>query len=410
VSARRIGVLTQYFEPEVGAAQLRYAAITRCLRDEGADVEVVTSTPNYPTGATFEAYRGRVFFRETVEGIPIRRAWSYPATGSGLRRVLNFVSFALMALWPLVRMRRVDLLLAETPPITVAFVGLVVSKLRRFRFGVYVSDLSAESLGDLDLGGAGRLQRGIGALERFIYRRADVLTTVTDGLVASLRDRYGVDADRIVLLPNGADTEVFRPLPPTPASEIDPAFEGVGDYVLYAGTHGYAHGLDVLLDAAAELAADGIWVLFVGDGSDRDRLVKEASARGLTNVIFAGSRPPETVARLYAGAIAGLSSVRDITVMAGARPAKVLACLACGRPIVYSGRGEGADLVRASGAGLVTEPGDGAAVARAVRQLRADPDGAAEMGAKGRAFVEQRFGWPALVRDWLEAVAGGSPR
>lgn len=406
----RVGVLTQYFEPEVGAAQLRYAAVTRCLRAEGIDVEVVTSMPNYPTGRTFEGYRGRLILTEVIDGITVRRAWSYPATGSGLRRVVNFVSFALTSVWPLMRMRRVDLLLVETPPITVALVGLVVSRLRRWRLGLYVSDLSAASLGDLELGGAGRLGRWIGALERFVYRRADVITTVTDGLVASLRDGYGIAADRIVLLPNGADTEMFRPLPPVSASEVDPVFEGVGDYVLYAGTHGYAHGLDVLLDAAELLATDGISVLFVGDGSDRDRLVEAARTRRLTNVVFAGSRPPEIVARLYAGAIAGLSSVRDVPVMHGARPAKVLACLACGRPIVYSGRGEGAELVRAAGAGIVTEPGDGVAVADAVRRLRSDPTGAAAMGAAGRSAVEAHFGWPALVRRWVGTVLGAADR
>src|SRR5438876_2212181 len=94
-------ILTQYFPPEIGATQVRLAALTKELERLGHDVEVVTGLPNYPTGHVFPGYQRKFHVREEQDGVSVQRVWLYPAVGAGFRRLANYLSFAATALLPL---------------------------------------------------------------------------------------------------------------------------------------------------------------------------------------------------------------------------------------------------------------------------------------------------------------------
>ena len=209
-------------------------------------------------------------------------------------------------------------------------------------------------------------------LERFIYRRASLITAVTDGIASTLISDKEVSRDKILFLPNGVDTDLFRPRPPDPS--VRERF-GIDDrqIVLYAGTMGYAHSTEAILDAAELLRERHVVFVLAGDGSERARVEHLAHARGLSNVMFLGVVPLSAVADLYSAALAGLATLRDLPLFEGARPAKVMPCLASGTPLVYSGSGEGARLVSEADAGIVVDPEDGAAIAGAVERLLDDP-------------------------------------
>jgi glycosyltransferase involved in cell wall biosynthesis len=399
----KVTVLTQYFEPEIGAAQLRYAAFVRGLAELGHEVTVLTAMPNHPTGRIFDGYRGKLYSTERTDWGTVHRAWVYAAVGSGPKRYLNFLSFVATSL-PMLRFARgTDVLVVESPPVTMGIVALIARRVLGCRLVTYVSDLSTNSIQDLDVPGSGVITRAVRSLESRLYRRSWKVTTVTDGLRRVLHEEFSLPEDRVVMLENGADTETFSPRP------VDPALLarfGVADspYLLYAGTHGYAHGLDVALEAAQLLQDDGIRLVFIGDGSDRERIEALAQEMRLRNVSFHGQQPPEVVTGLYAGAVAGLSTVRDIQVMRDARPAKLFACLSCARPLIYSGSGEGARLATESGGGVVTEPGDPKGIAEAARRLAANPAEADAMGASGRQWVLDNFSWRQLITRWADVV------
>ncbi len=399
----KVTILTQYFEPEIGAAQLRYSAIVRELHRLGHEVTVLTAMPNHPTGRIFDGYRGRLYSKERTEWGQVHRAWVYPAIGSGLKRYINFLSFAVTSLPMLRHARRSDVLVVETPPITAGVVGMFGARLSRADLVVYLADLSTNSVKDLEIPGARFIIKVMDSLERRLYRRAKYVTTVTDGLVRVLGEEYGLAPEKFLMLENGADSDTFKPVPVDAALLASFGVEE-GKYVLYAGTHGYAHGLDTALDAAPGLADLGLTILFVGEGSDKERIENLAVSRGLENVIFRGQVNPDVVAGLYAGALAGLSTVRDIQVMHDARPAKLFACLSCAKPLIYSGAGEGAALAKASGGAIVVAPGDVQGIVDAVIKLSREPARAREMAASGRAFIIDRFSWKSLVGKWADVV------
>src|SRR5437868_8187955 len=104
----RFLILTQYYAPETGAPPVRLAAIAKELVREGHEVEVVTAMPNYPVGRIFPQYRGALYRREERDGVRVHRVWVYAATGAGLRRALNFLSFAAFSILGLLRAQRPD--------------------------------------------------------------------------------------------------------------------------------------------------------------------------------------------------------------------------------------------------------------------------------------------------------------
>ena len=240
-------------------------------------------------------------------------------------------------------------------------------------------------------------------LERWSYQRATFISTVTEGIQKALVERKNVPHHKVLFLPNGVDTNLFRPRPPD--SQLARQLDLEGKRVaLYAGTHGHAHGLGVALHAVKLLENAGIVFVFIGGGSEKPKLQEMAAEMSLGNVYFLDPAPPEYVARLYSLATIALSTLRKSSVAEETRPAKVLPAMASGKPVVYSGSGEGARLVEDTRAGLVVPPEDPKALADAILTLVHNPALADELGRNGRKYVEEKLTWSALVKDWLRQL------
>jgi glycosyltransferase involved in cell wall biosynthesis len=282
------------------------------------------------------------------------------------------------------------------------FLGLTAylfCRLTGARYIVNVSDLWLEVARDMGFVRSRRIFAAMEHLEMFIYRHAARVNAVTETIRARLVERKCVPPQKVLWLPNGVNLERFRLLAPDQQWRESLGLNGQTVFV-YAGGHQPSHGLDVLLDAAALL--DGSFaVLLVGDGTEKVRLVRAARARGLTNVRFVDAQPIDQVPRLLSLARAALVTVRGEEALDSTRPAKLFAAMACGKPIVYCGRGEGAAMVRDAKCGLVVPPGDASALAAALRRLAADPRLAEALGRNGRRLVERTFDWRAIVPQWL---------
>lgn len=399
----RIQILSQYYAPEIGAPQVRLKAMADELVRRGHDVDVVTALPSYPVARIFPAYRRRFLHTERRDGATVRRVWIHAATGSGAGRLANFASFAALALIPMARTRRPDVVLVESPPLFVALPALVDNLVRRRPFALLVADLWPDTAIEMGMVPNRHARRLLYALERWAYRRSAFVAPVTEGQVETLRDRKGVPADKICLVRNGVDVELFRPGEPSAETRrlLSPGGERV---VMFAGTLGYAQALDVIVDAAplVRAAHPDVRVVFVGSGSERARIETRVADEGIAGVTFLDPRPLAEIAELYRGVAAGLTSLRDSPVFEGARPSKIFPMMAAGLPVVYSGRGEGARLVREAGAGVCAEPEDPRALAAALIEVLDDPVRAREMGAAGRRLVEAEFSWGRIVGDFLE--------
>ena len=395
--------VTQHHPPERGAAQVRLGAVTRHLADAGHRVEVVTALPNYPMGRIFPGWARRPVQVADEGGIRTIRVWVWASMGSGWRRMANYLSFGLMSVVGLAMASPADWTVVEYPTLFGALPAVVWSRLRGRAVAVNVADLWVDAIAEIGALRDGRAMRVLRAVEGWMLRQADVVTAVTEGVGIALIAK-GVAPDRLLSLPNGADTEMFQPGPADPdlARRYDLA---PGEHVvLYAGTHGYVHGLEVVLDAADRLRDRPIRFLLVGGGSEKPALIAAAAARRLDNVRFHDPVAPEEIAALLRLSVAGLASVRGAELYRSVRSAKALPVMASGRPVIYCGDDEGSAEVAAIGAGLVVAPGDGPALAAAVVRLIDHPDEAARMGEAGRCWVVGHASWPALVSRWVHQL------
>lgn len=396
-----------YFPPEVGAPQVRLLALARQLQKRGHEVDVVSAMPNYPMGAIFDGYRGRWLLREVVEGVPVTRTAIYPATGRNLfKRLLSYLSFTASALYGSLANPAPDYIVVESPPLFLGLTAVMVGLLRRRPYVLNVSDLWPASAREMGLIVNPVVLSAAGALERFLYRHARWVSVQTDGIRDAVAATVGVE--RTLPLPNGVDTDLFRP-------DVAPCGLNTGEIgFVYAGTHGYAQGLDVLLDAA-DLLADqpDIVILLVGDGPEKARLVEAARSRGLGNVRFLDSRPVREMPAVFTGCRASIVPLRNLPIFRGARPSKLLPSLSCATPVIFAGEGEAAELIGHNRAGLIVPPEDGRALAGAIRTLAADAGLASEMGKNGRRLALASFSWDAIVGRWLDALTSeqrGQPR
>jgi colanic acid biosynthesis glycosyl transferase WcaI len=397
----RFLILTQYFPPEVGAAQVRLFSIAKDLRRRGHEVTVVTALPNYPTGIIPAQYRNRWRVEEEIEGIPVTRMWLYPATGRNIgKRLLSYWSFTISAVFGCLSGPRPDVLLVESPPLFLGLSGLLGARLRGARAILNVSDLWPASARELGIITNPTLLWLSSRLEGFLYSAYDWVSAVTPGI----RDAVlAVNPDaHLLFLPNGVDTDFFHRVA---IDSVEQGFEPGKSVFVYAGTHGYVSAIDVILEAAGLLRDEPtISFVLVGDGSDKPRLEAMAREKQLGNVRFLPSRPVGEMPALFSASRASLVPLRSGEFFRRTLPAKMFPSLACATPVIHCGDGDAAALIKETGCGLVVKPDSPTELAEAVRTLAGDPGLARSLGDRGRQLVEERFGWRSSLDSWLETL------
>lgn len=393
--------ITQYFPPETGATQLRLSSVVRELSKLGHQVEVVTAMPNYPHGKIFPGYRGRLYQKENWSGITVHRVWAYPSVGAGVKRLLNYLSFTLTCFLGILRSKKADCVFVESPPLFLSIPGYLVSRFWKARFIFNVADLWPDSVQDMGLIKEGPVLRAVRGFESWSYRRATYINAVTEHMTCTLLQNKGVPPAKLLFFPNGIDADHFQPLPPDSRLLEKLGLQGK-KVVLYAGNHGFLAGLENALYAARFLEAEpNIHFLFVGGGSEKEALLALADEWQLKNVTFLDSVPVEEMPRYFSIAYCCLVMARNRTVCNGGRPAKTFAIMASGKPLIMSSAGEAVGLVTEAESGIVVPPESPEALANAIRRIVGDPALAARLGANGRKYVEQKFRWSTIVRDWL---------
>jgi colanic acid biosynthesis glycosyl transferase WcaI len=406
----RLLILTQYFPPEIGAPQTRFQAMVAELKQMGHEVEVVTAMPNYPRGYIFPEYRRRLYCREVRDGIVVHRVWIYAAMGGGLRRVLSYGSFVITSVLGLLRAGKPDYVFVESPPLPLTLPAYAFARIWGVPVIMNVADLwpgAAVEMGLLKDGVFADLMR---QFERWSYRHATYVNAMTEGIQKYLLEEKGLAPEKVMFLPNGVDTMHYCPRPADIDLKRQLGLEGK-KIILYQGTHGYAHGLDVVL-RAAQLLDDQpeLHFLLIGDGSERVRLEKLQQSIELRNVTFHDAVSVEELPPYFSIAECGLVSLRDLPILYSARPAKMFPILASGKPIIFVGKGEGARLAEQAQAAIVVPPGKPEALADAVRQLMANPGMAEELGSNGRRFVEANLQWSKLILDWTAQLSRSQRR
>jgi colanic acid biosynthesis glycosyl transferase WcaI len=396
----RLTLINQFYAPDISPTAQLAASLAEHRAARGDHVTIVTGKAGYledvaPTGVV-----------RTGPELRIRRVWT-PDLGksSRARRLLGYVTFFVGAAPRLVALPRQDVIVAMTTPPFVALTAVLHRLLhRRTRLVLWSMDCypdAAERFGELAAdGGAARALR---RLNRWLFRHVDVVVALDGAMAELLRVQYARDTrPRVVVLPNWERLEQF------PATPLEP-WDGYRDLpvegrtvVLYLGNTGVGHGFGTVLDAAAHLAEEALFV-FVGGGARWAELEREVAASQLENVVLRGYVPKEDTPGVLAGADLALITLddRSLGVMS---PSKLHANLAAGLPVVYVGP-EGSNVdeaIQRHGVGRSLRHGDVEGLVRAVRELAAD-DG---VRARARRAFEEHYS-DAAALPAFDAVLEG---
>lgn len=367
--------LTDNFPPEVNAPASRTFEHCREWVRAGNQVTVITCAPNFPKGKVFDGYRNRLWQDEDMAGIRVIRVWSYITANEGfVKRILDYQSFMVSATLAALFIRGVDVVIGTSPQFFTVCAAYVVSRLKWIPFVFELRDVWPESIKAV---GAMKESAAIRALERlelFLYRKAARIVSVTHSFKRTLISR-GVDGEKIDVVTNGVDMSRFKPMPKD--AELLRELGLAGKFVAgYVGTHGLAHHLETLLDAAAMLRArpdDARYhFIFLGDGARKQALKDEAARRGLDNVTFIDSVPKEQVARYWSLLDVSVIHLRKTGLFTTVIPSKLFECMGMGLPVLHGVAGESADIVRDEGVGIVFEPENSAALVQHLRLLQQD--------------------------------------
>jgi colanic acid biosynthesis glycosyl transferase WcaI len=400
--------LTQYYPPEVGGAQVLMASLAAEIKCRGHDVRVVTALPNYPTGRIFDGFRGRLFVREVRDGIPVFRSWVYAAQSARMiPRLFNYLSFCISSLLAFFWMGKPDIVFVDSPPIFLALTALLLARLKGARWVMNISDLWPDAIADSGLVDSAALLQVARRLESFLYRHADFVGTVTEGIGRILVEHKAVPEDKLLFLPIGVDTEMFQPRSADHA--LLETHKLVGKTVfIYAGTLGHAQGLPLLIEAADVLRArKDIALVFIGDGPVKNELRSLQAQHGLSSIVFAEPVPLSDMPRWWSVARGALVPLKDQQIHLSARPSKSLPPLASGVPVIYSGRGEMAHILSEAQAGLVVPPEQSEALAASILRLTDDSALAQKLGQNGRRLCELEYSWGHIVQRWLSDLTRG---
>lgn len=342
---------------------------------------------------------------EKLDGMAVHRSWTYITPNKGiLKKTIGHGTFWLSAIsLSGRRMSPPDVCIGTSPTFFAAMAALRKARSSKVPFIMEVRDLWPACFVELGVLQNRFLIRVLEKWEMALYRRATQIVTVTESFRDNLAAR-GVPAQKLSSIPNAADVEYWKPM--QASTQLVSKLRVEGKFVvLYIGAHGISQALVRVLEAARRLKNESkIQFIFVGDGAEKDQLIKQAKTDGLTNVEFHDSVDKLQVREFYSVADVCIVPLRNIPLFKTFIPSKMFEMLAMERPIVASVSGEAADILRRSGGALIVEPEDSRGIASAILRLFQDEVLGCEMGKCGRRFVIDHYSRKAMADRYLDVI------
>jgi colanic acid biosynthesis glycosyl transferase WcaI len=410
----KILYVSQYFPPEMGAPAARAAELSRHWAATGHDVTVLTGFPNHPTGVIPPEYRDkfrRLVAHEQTNGVNVVRTWLLPFPNrKAHERMLNYSSFCISAASTGLFLPRPDVVIATSPQLLVGLSGWWLARWKRAPFVFEVRDLWPESLAAVGMGeNDSLLHRSLAKIAGFLYRHADRIVVVTPAFEEHLVEHWNVPREKISVIENGVETQLFAPEPfgGGTGSNLRRELDAEEKFVVsYIGTMGMAHGLETIIAAAVQLRATNPDVVFlmVGEGAAKERIATLARERGLNNLRFVDQQPREKIPAYIAASDVCLVLLKKTDLFKTVIPTKMLEFMSCARPVILGVDGQARAILEEARAGLAIEPENSDALVNAIRYLAANREEARELGQNGRAHILRRFSRPQTAERYIRVL------
>lgn len=351
----KILFLTDNYPPEVNAPASRTYDHVRVWHNAGHEITVITCAPNFPKGKVYDGYKNKLYSVEEDSGIKVVRVWSYIAENKGfLKRTLDYISYSVTSFLAGL-FQKTDIIIATSPQFFTALSGRMLSFWRRKPWIMEVRDLWPESIKTVGAMNDNIFIRYFEWEEKRCYRSASKIVVVTDSFKKTLIAR-GVPEEKIAVIKNGVDRELFKPVPKD--NELIKNLHLEGKRIIgYIGTHGMAHKLDFILRCAKHMEGKNNYhFLFVGSGAEKDALVRLKDELQISNVTMLDPVPKNEVGRYISILDLALINLRKSPLFKTVIPSKIFENAGMEIPIIMGVEGEAGDIIEHYGAGMVFEP------------------------------------------------------
>lgn len=404
----KILIVHQYFLGKDAAGGARWNQMAKFFAEAGHEVTVLAGMVDYNTGKKLEQYRWKFITKEQeADNVTVYRCHvSQRYNSSFLGRAWAYFSFSFSStIAGILFAKRPDVILATSPPLTVSSTMNWLGWLRRRPTIFEVRDLWPESAIDTGVLKPGRLANILYKMEAKAYRNAKAINVLTPAFEQKLIASKGVSPEKISMIPNGADLDLFSP--GEKENYVRKELGLTGKFVVgYFGAHGRANHLTQLLDVADKIkdSHPDVQIMLVGGGMLKKGLVEEAEKRQLHNITFVDPVSKEKIADYINATDVSTAVLMKNDTFKTVYPNKVFDYMCCAKPILIGIDGVARKLVEDAGAGLFVEPENVDAFIAGIEKLKNDPQQMKDMGESGRKYVEVNFDRRNLAKKYLEVL------
>ena len=399
--------LTDNFPPEGNAPATRTYEHAREWVKLGHKVTIITGAPNFPEGKVFDGYKNSWYLKSELDGIEVRRVKTYITANEGFaKRILDFMSFMVTSFFAGLFVKKPDVIVGTSPQFFTAVSAWALSAIRFKPFVFELRDIWPASITAVGAMGRSLPIRILEKIEMFLYWRADKIISVTHSFKKELIER-GVDGNKIDIVLNGVDLSKYEP-----ALQKDKSFAEQYDLtdkfvVGYVGTHGLAHSLDKIVEAA-ELLVDlkDVRILFAGGGAAKGEVEALVKEKGLSNVVLIPRQQKDLMPKLWSLCDISLISLKDTNLFKTVIPSKIFESMGMGLPMVMTSPiGEATTILTDSHSGVIVKPESPEDVASVIRELYQDRtrlDKLATSSAKAAQIYDRKQLAESMLNKILE--------
>lgn len=348
--------LTDNFPPEVNAPATRsFDHINEWIKDEDVKITVITCFPNFPKGKIFKGYKQKLYSVEYFNGIRVIRVLTYIAKNKGLyKRVLDYLSFSIMS-FIVGCFLNFDIIVATSPQFFTTWTGCLLSKVKKVSWVFELRDLWPESILALNAINNKFLIKFLEKIELFLYKDSKKIISLTNSFKHDLISR-GIESEKIVTIPNGVNLDFFNNKKRIIIEdEIQKVIQN--KFVVgYFGTHGISHGLEFIIKSIPKIKPKNIFFLFIGDGSEKEKLEDLAKNISIKNILFLENVSKEKILKYYKFIDVSLVCLRNKLAFKKVIPSKIFEACALRKPILLGVDGEAKDILENYQAGLSFKP------------------------------------------------------
>jgi glycosyltransferase involved in cell wall biosynthesis len=367
--------------------------LAHCLTRKGVEVSILTAMPNYPVMEIHKEYRGKRYCYEEKGGLKIHRCWIFvKKSDRALFRLFNYFSFVFSALFAgIIKTGKQDIIICESPPLFLGFTALLLKRVKHAKLIFNVSDLWPESVEKLGIIQNKTLLNLAYSLEKLIYIRSSIVSGQTQGILKSINNRF--PNVKTFWLPNGIDFERYNINVNGISFRTEHNINNNQFVLLYAGVLGHAQGLEVIINAAEKTKELGeIQYFIIGDGPEKEKLIKLSIEKELNNLVFLPNKSREEIPGIIAACDAYIVPLKKNDLFLGAIPSKLFEPLAMGKPIILGVDGEARDLFIEKGkCGLYYEPENKDDLVDCIMSLYNNRNLVKELGERGVDYIRKNF-------------------